>query len=182
MSVNKNIFLIGLGGAGKTTTGQILADHFGYNFLDLDQAFKNRYGCIDRFISLNGKEEYYKYNSFLFSNLLSEINQKTVFALSSGFLICNGNDEMIQNHVRLMNSSGVSILIQPSKSLEKTMGIIISRQLSRGLNLSEIKERRKIASRFEVYNKHGAIKIYSTDEPKKIVLYILTEMKRTDLI
>lgn len=31
------IFLIGPGGVGKSTTGNILAELIGYNFIDLDQ-------------------------------------------------------------------------------------------------------------------------------------------------
>lgn len=42
----KNIILIGMPGAGKSTVGVVLAKKLGYRFLDSDLVIQEQYGCI----------------------------------------------------------------------------------------------------------------------------------------
>ena len=60
------IFIIGPGGAGKTSAGKILADMLNYNFIDLDDRFMTEVGHIGQYISDFGYEKYCFINSELF--------------------------------------------------------------------------------------------------------------------
>lgn len=161
----RRIFIIGPGGVGKTTCGKLFAEKISFDFIDIDLEFMNRIGDIDNHIEEQGYLSYRHNNSNLFYELMKEPNNDTVFALSSGFL---ADDSDLTEHMNSIHNSGLSILLLPSRSLEETEKIIVTRQLSRGLNCKEDKERQKIRERFYRYLQFGVIKIFSTDPPKSV--------------
>lgn len=60
----RNIVLIGMPGAGKTSTGRILARSLSRPFIDLDDAFDMEVGCSPEvFIRNHGEEEFRKHES-----------------------------------------------------------------------------------------------------------------------
>ena len=138
------IFIIGPGGVGKTTCGKIFAEKISYDFVDTDFEFINRIGEIDRYIEEKGYLIYRNANSNLFYELIEGRNNNTVFALSSGFLA----DEIdLSKHSNSIRDLGLSILLLPSESLEETEEVVVKRQVSRGLNYDEKREREKIKKR-----------------------------------
>ena len=57
----KNVILIGMPGAGKSTVGVVLAKHLGYTFLDSDLVIQQKYGkLLHELISEHGVEGFWK--------------------------------------------------------------------------------------------------------------------------
>ncbi|MCJ8328560.1 MAG: hypothetical protein HRT89_00880 [Lentisphaeria bacterium] len=173
------IFIIGPGGVGKTTCGKIFAEKISYDFVDTDFEFINRIGEIDRYIEEKGYLIYRNANSNLFYELIEGRNNNTVFALSSGFLA----DEIdLSKHSNSIRDLGLSILLLPSESLEETEEVVVKRQVSRGLNYDEKREREKIKKRFYDYQHFGDIKLFSDQSPELIAEMMKTrynELSRT---
>ncbi|MFH1561160.1 MAG: shikimate kinase [Patescibacteria group bacterium] len=162
------VFIIGPGGVGKTTAGKILAKKLEHRFIDLDDEFCERIENIGVFIKTKGYTRYCYRNSELFFELLDETKENFVIALSSGFLIHEGLDDLVDKHKQALQETGVSVLLLPSKSLEESEGVMIERQMKRGFGLEENRERAKIRSRFPKYKTLGDIKVFSHDTPEII--------------
>ena len=162
------IFIIGPGGAGKTTTGKILAKKMQYAFIDLDEMFMQKVDHIGKYIDDFGYKKYCFSNSELFEKILKKITNNTVFILSSGFLAHEGLNNLTKKHSKILKERGKSIMIMPSRLQDECVNIIVKRQLARGFGLKEEREREKINSRFLVYKKLGDIKIFSNNKPKNI--------------
>jgi len=173
----KRVFIIGPGGAGKTTCGQVFAGLIGYVFVDLDSEFMTRVGHIGRHIEDKGYLSYCRNNSALFYALIEEQSEDTVFTLSSGFLVHEDTDPELSKHKDAICDLGCSILLLPSRSIEETEKIIISRQMSRGIACQQESERRKIRDRFTKYYKHGDIQIFSAENPTCVAEEMKTKYK-----
>lgn len=169
-----NIFLIGPGGVGKSTSGKILAEKLGYEFVDLDLEFMNCVGHIGSFIESFGYKQYAYKNSELFYSLLDKSNAKFVLVLSSGFLVHKELKELVSKHSKTLKTNGTSVLLLPSKDIKEAVEIVVKRQINRGFGLKEENERKKIEERYIMYSNFGDIKIYSHDTPENIA----EEMKR----
>jgi shikimate kinase len=162
------IFLIGPGGVGKSTSGQILAGLLGYNFIDLDTEFCQRLENVGDYIKRHGYEKYCYENSKLFYEIISQHLENFVFSLSSGFLVHENMDNLTMKHKRTLKDLGISILLLPSRSLATSTRIVVSRQLLRGFGLKEDREKTKIIQRYPKYKKMGDIKIFSHAKPEAI--------------
>ena len=164
----KRVFIIGPGGAGKTTCGQLFADGLGYEFVDLDSEFMTRVGHIGRHIEHEGYLSYCRRNSSLFYDLLAAQSADTVFALSSGFLIHEDTDPELSKHADSIRQLGVSILLLPSRSADEAEAIIVARQLARDIPCRRESEQKKIRDRFPKYRKYGDIQIFSSQPPAQV--------------
>lgn len=164
----KRVFIIGPGGAGKTTCGELFANLLGYGFVDLDSEFMVRVGHIGRHIEDKGYRSYCHSNSALFYALLEEQSSDSVFALSSGFLVHEDADPELSKHKDSIRDLGVSILLLPSRSAEESEETIVSRQMSRGIPCRLESERKKIRDRFPRYREHGDIQIFSCQQPVQV--------------
>lgn len=162
------IFIIGPGGVGKTTCGKLLADRLGYRFVDLDIEYINKFGNIDDYIDENGYESYCLENSRLFYEILEKIQPDCVFVLSSGFFAYDNEEGLIEKHTKTVREQGISILLLPSGSMEESTGIVVKRQLERGLGYKKESETKKIILRYPKYKEIGDIKIFSSDTPENI--------------
>ena len=162
------IFIIGPGGVGKSTCGEILANLLGYNFIDLDVEFCKRVENVGSYISNKGYKKYCLENSKLFYKILSQHLENFVFSLSSGFLIHENMEELILRHKQTLKELGISVLLLPSESLDEGVEIVVKRQLSRGFDLKEDREKTKFIQRFPIYKKLGDIKIFSHEKPEII--------------
>lgn len=174
------IFIIGPGGVGKSTCGEILANLLGYYFIDLDVEFCKRVENVGSYINNFGYEKYCFKNSELFYKIIDQHVENFVFSLSSGFLVHENSDDLTLKHKQTLKDSGISVLLLPSESLEVSTNIVINRQLSRGFGLKEDREKTKFIQRFPIYKELGDIKIFSYAKPeiiadqmkKEIALYI----------
>jgi shikimate kinase len=175
---NKKIFIIGPGGVGKTTSGKILANLLDYKFIDLDDEFCNQIENIGTFMKNKSYKKYCYENSKLFYKILNNLNDNFVFVLSSGFLVYDGLDDLTTKHKCTLKEKGLSILLLPSKSISKSINIVVARQLKRGLGLKETTEKREITNRFPKYIKMGDIQIFSYSKPKLIAEKMKKELKK----
>lgn len=176
--MNKNIFIIGLGGSGKSTVGKLLAKRLNFNFIDLDSQFRETYGDIGKYITDFGSESYGVNNSKLFKVLLKENNKRSVFALPPGFVVSkkDGEDKSTARHQKLLSENGVSVLLMPSSNYDKCLEILIKRQLKRGLGYTKKGIVEDVSVRFPKFIKLGDIKIFSADTPKIIVNEIVDKL------
>lgn len=175
---NRNIFIIGLGGSGKSTVGKLLAISLNFKFIDLDTQFRETYGDIGKYITDFGSESYGVKNSKLFEVLLKKNNQKCVFALPPGFVVSKkgGKDMMTARHQKLLSENGISVLLLPSSNYDKCLGILIKRQLKRGLGYNKKEIIEDVSLRFPKFIQLGDIRIFSADKPRNIVKQIINKL------
>lgn len=179
---NELVFIVGQGSSGKSTTGKLLANKLGYEFVDIDLVFCERIGFIGDFITKQGYKAYSKVNSKLFEQLLEEYPTKTVFPLSSGFLVHKDSPELVRKHKILLKEKGISILLLPSSLLKVSMDIIIPRQMVRKyLDLDEESEKAKLRSRHPKYKRYGDIKIFSVEPPEQIAHLMMGGLNKLGL-
>lgn len=99
-----------------------------------------------------------------------------VFSLSSGFLAHEGLNELTLKHKQTLKDYGISVLLLPSNFLEESAKVIVKRQLSRGFNLKEDRERTKFNQRYLMYKELGDIRIFSQKKPEIIAEQIKKEI------
>lgn len=176
------VFIIGPGGAGKSTTGESLAEKLSYQFFDLDLLFCQRVDLIPDYVKDKGYRAYAETNSKLFKDLLAENSNKFVIATSSGFLVHENIPNIVAQNIEMLNNNGISILLLPSRSLVESMDVIIPRQLSRGFtDIEEEQERIRLAIRHPKYLNYGDIQIFSSSSPEEITELMLKELKKLGL-
>ena len=172
-----HLFLIGPGGAGKSTVGEKLAVRLGYAFVDLDAQFCERIANIREYLKSDGYEAYLEQNAALFDVLLAEwCHQNVVFALSSGFLATDIRPDIIERNRQRVRECGRSILLMPSKDVDVACGCIVKRQLKRGFGLVRDNEEAKFRQRFTDYMALGDIQIFAMASPEVIVHKIIAAL------
>lgn len=81
MNPSSNLFIIGPTGAGKTSIGRRLADHYGLTFLDLDQEIERHCGVdVSTVFEIEGEPGFRQRESAL----LDECSQRTGVLLATG--------------------------------------------------------------------------------------------------
>ncbi len=91
------IFLIGYRCTGKTTTGQILADNDGFDFIDLDQAIEQESKSdITQIIAKYGWDRFRKLESRALLNLKDNTN--LIVATGGGIITNPDNLELIKKN------------------------------------------------------------------------------------
>jgi len=168
--LNRNIFLIGPGGVGKTTVGRLLAPMLSGSFIDLDEEFCARVRPIRRYLNEHGYPAYIRENAALLEKLLRESAQTplVVFALSSGFLVTDVEPKIVLRNREIVQANGRSVLLLPSRDFVQSARIIVERQIQRGLNLERESQTILIQSRIGPYSELGHIKVFSSASPQSI--------------
>jgi shikimate kinase len=96
-SSSKNIFLIGLMGAGKSTVGKVLAKKLGRRFLDADHVIEERCGVkIPVILEMEGEEGFRKRESAVIKELCQM--QDIVLATGGGSVLLPENRQILQSH------------------------------------------------------------------------------------
>ena len=109
--LNKNIFLTGFMGTGKSTVGKLLAQKLNREFIDLDQVIEDREGKTISEIFQEKGEGYFRE---LESSLLREVSGKKgiVVATGGGTLLSDENFLLAQNY-------GITILLKANPKIIK---------------------------------------------------------------
>ena len=114
MSVKRNVTLIGMPGAGKSTVGVVLAKILGYRFLDSDLEIQEQTGkLLHELITEHGDEGFLEIENQVNAGLTVD---KTVIATGGSAVF--GEDAM----KHLQEISTVVYLRLPYKSLKRRLG------------------------------------------------------------
>jgi len=161
------LFLIGPGGAGKSSLARLLAPMLARRLVDLDDEFRAANGPIDHYMRGAGYEAYKRANSELAQRLAGHSPSSVLFVTSSGFLSPDNPPDILSSNRSLIRT-GYSISLLPAADLDAASKIIVARQLSRGFLHDAEKERRTIAARFDLYRLAGDMLVVSSDRPEEI--------------
>lgn len=135
----RNIALIGLPGAGKTTVGRLLAGELGWTFYDGDAAFESEAGArLAEWVAANGWAAFRKWEHALLTSALGRT--KLVIATGGGAV----EDE--ESRAALAESAVVVWLDAPPAVLAGRVGAAEGRPLlagNPGGRLAELSERRR---------------------------------------
>jgi shikimate kinase len=149
---NAWIALIGPGGAGKSTVGELVAKRLGTAFVDLDHRFGTRAGDISDYIDRFGYAAYARENVETCTSLLRERTGRIVAALSSGFMTYPR--DIHPQYARLrqaIDESPATCVLIPSLDRETCIAETVRRQLARPFARSAGKEEAVIRDRFPIY-------------------------------
>ena len=111
---SKNIYLVGLMGAGKTTIGRSLAKRLGLRFIDTDKEIESRTGVsIPTIFEIEGEDGFRKRES----QVIAETSAK------NGLVVATGGGGVLREENRVnMRASGFVIYlnVQPQMLWERT--------------------------------------------------------------
>ncbi len=92
---SRNVFLIGLMGAGKTTVGRVLARRLGLQFVDSDHEIEERTGVsIPTIFEIEGEEGFRKREAMVIADLTQR--EKLVLATGGGVVINPTNRALLK--------------------------------------------------------------------------------------
>ncbi|WP_420211183.1 shikimate kinase [Burkholderia aenigmatica] len=164
------VHLIGPGGAGKTTVGEIVAARLNWRFVDVDRCFLAAHGNIADFIRERGYAEYASHNVRLYEQLRRGMSAPTICAVSSGFMLYP--DDVAPAYPALrrdIEADGFTALLLPSFDLERCANLIVARQVSRPyLHANEADETRKIRARFPAFMRLNCKRFASDGPPEHV--------------
>lgn len=90
------IYLIGYMAAGKTTVGRLLAQHLGWHFVDLDEAFAEIHSQTPaEFIREYGIEEFRRKEKYVVEDLAELPIEKVIYATGGGYPCWEDNMECL---------------------------------------------------------------------------------------
>jgi len=169
------IHLIGPGGAGKSTTGPIVADLLRCPFYDLDRLLETRHGNIDDLIRLQGYEAYARLNVETYRAIAPD--GQAVLAVSSGFMTypASTHPDLSAIHQSIATQSSTFVLL-PSLDLDECVSETIRRQRIRPLapHRTDSREEAVIRERFPSYMALHARKVPTMRPPAEIAAEIVT--------
>jgi shikimate kinase len=146
------IRLIGPGGAGKSTTGALLADRLAFEFIDLDRMLTTRIGNISEFIDRRGYDVYARANVDAYRSLVRQGIDDTVVALSSGFMTYPPDVHPEYPSIRRdIERSADTFVLLPSLDLAVCIAETVRRQTARPFGRSPAREEAVIRARFQTY-------------------------------
>ena len=170
---DKNLYLIGFMGSGKTAVARTFLREYGFGMLEMDEQIEEEQGmAISDIFRVHG-EEYFRHAE---TDLLRRLRQKKQVVIS-----CGGGTPMREENVALMKESGIIVWLtaKPETILQR-----VSRSHSRPLlegnkniaYITELLEKRK--SKYEA----TADIIVSTDGKgrKRICLEILEKLREIE--
>lgn len=160
----KILLLLGPGGAGKSSLGTKLAPLLNRNLVDLDEEFRHRRGDISAFLAGEGYDRYKIENSMLAADIVAEAAAPTLLIASSGFLTPD-NPEAVLKANHSLSRACYSICLLPSSDLERSVSVIVARQLERPFARARACEEAVIRARYSVYAKLGDLVVFSTASP-----------------
>lgn len=91
------IYLIGYMAAGKTTVGSLLAEHLGWHFVDLDEAFAEIHGQTPaEYIREYGIESFRNKEKYVVEDLAELPIEKVIYATGGGYPCWEDNMECLK--------------------------------------------------------------------------------------
>jgi shikimate kinase len=155
------IRLVGPGGAGKSSTGPLLARRLGARFVDLDERFGATVGDISTYIESRGYDAYAARNVQVYADVIrGAAGRERVLALSSGFMTYPGDIHPAYARLRRdVAASPTTFVLLPSLDLETCVAETVRRQLGRPFGRSAEREEQVIRARFALHRDLPATKV-----------------------
>ena len=92
---SRNIFLVGLMGAGKTTIGRMLAKRLGLGFVDSDREIESRTGVVvPTIFEIEGEEGFRRREALVIADLTA--NRNSVLATGGGAVLRQENRDNLK--------------------------------------------------------------------------------------
>ena len=164
------IRLVGPGGAGKTTTGAVLARRLSVGFVDLDGQFAATCGDISEYLDVHGYAAYAKQNVQTYLDITEAMAERVVLALSSGFMTYP--NDVHPDYARLRREIALSpttLVLLPSLDYEICVAEIVRRQIDRPFTRSAEREEQVVRARFGVYRDLPAKKVETMRSVAEVV-------------
>jgi shikimate kinase len=170
------IYLVGPGGAGKSTVGSGLASRLDLPFIDLDLEFMEHVGDISHHIDHRGYNSYASENVLLCLSILATPG-RGVIALSSGFMAYPESVHPAYPALRsYICKSSTTFVLLPSLDLETCVDEIVRRQVARPIGRSLEREEAVIRERHAIYMAIPATKIETMRPVTEIVEQMIAQL------
>jgi shikimate kinase len=175
---NDIVYLIGPGGAGKSTAGALLARELGYSLIDLDEYFVAHSGDISGYLCSHTYSEYATRNFTNYRLAMTAISSPTVFVLSSGFMVYPAQIDPGYSGTRdAVEMAPFTFLLMPSFDFENCVAMIVERQLSRPyLRSNRGSEERRIRERFCQYLALRCQRVSTGVAPERVVSELIARI------
>lgn len=175
---NDVIYLIGPGGAGKSTASALLARELGYSLIDLDEYFVAHSGDISTYLWSHTYSEYATQNFTHYRVAREAISAPTVFVLSSGFMVYPTEIDPAYPGTRdSVEMDPLTFLLMPSFEFEECVSMIVERQLSRPyLRSNRNREEGRIRERFGRYMALRCQRVSTGVTPERVVLELIARI------
>lgn len=165
----KSIVLIGFMGAGKTTTGKLLAQKLGRSFVDLDEKIEEAYALpVAQIFQTKGEKAFREKEKEL---ILQFIQQE-------GLVLSLGGGAFLQEKIRTeCLASGLVVYLDMSWDAwkERIQLIQESRPVLHGKTLDEMKE--LFLQRRKIYAEHHFKAVTDNLSPEEVAEFILDRIK-----
>ena len=169
MQLEKNIYLIGFMGAGKSSVSQAMAEYSGLREIDTDEEIVRREKrSIPEIFEQDGEDYFRK----LETDLLRELSGRQGLIVS-----CGGGTILKEENRRLMKESGEVVLLsaRPETIYERVMGGKNRPLLNGHMNVDYIAE--LLAKRMPCYEQAKTVEIATEDKtPEQIAEEIFTNV------
>ena len=170
------IYLIGPGGAGKSTVGSELASRLDLPFIDLDLEFMKYVGDISHHIDHRGYHSYASENVRLCLSIMAT-PRHGVIALSSGFMAYAESVHPAYPALRSnIGKSPTTFVLLPSFELEACVDEIVRRQVARPIGRPPKREEAVIRERYAIYMAISATKIETMRPVTEIVEQMIAQL------
>ena len=162
--MKKNIVLIGMPGAGKSTVGVVLAKRIGYGFVDSDLVIQDKYGkLLHELIEEHGVQGFWEIENQVNASLTAEES-----VIATGGSAIYGEEAM-----RHLGETGHIVYLKlPYEEVEMRLGDLNERgvTLQPGQTLRDLYEERA-----PLYEKYGEIVINCSDKPLRLITAEIAE-------
>lgn len=172
------IRLIGPGGAGKSSTGPLLAGRLGARFVDLDERFGATVGDISEYIDSRGYDPYAARNVQVYADVIcGAASRERVLALSSGFMAYREDVHPAYARFRRdIAASPTTFVLVPSLDLETCVAETVRRQLGRPFGRSAEREEQVIRARFALHRDLPATKVETMRPVAEVVEAVVANL------
>ncbi len=167
--MEKNLYLVGMMGAGKTTVSKILADNLGFSFIDMDTMIVEREKMSINDIFERFGESYFRHVE---SKVLSDIARDKRKVVSTG-----GGVVLNELNIDIMKESGVIFYLKTSAdTLAERLRGADDRPLLKDVELDE-RLAKLLEARSDLYEKADFTVVTDDKSPEEVALDIVKLLK-----
>lgn len=131
---DRSIIVIGMRAAGKSTLSKWISNFMGFELIDLDTVFEEKYGDIRPFIKEHGWEKFRENEALLMKEYFTKCSNGYVISTGGGVVEGEESRDLLKSYI---NTGG--IVIHLHRDLDETI-VFLSADTSRPAYVSEIKD------------------------------------------